>query len=394
MSRQQLPPQIKKVEVADRRSGKPVVRYQLTVDAGKSPDGRRRQVRRRYETEREARDALAKITGGAVDGTFVARSALTIEQACLDWLAGMHDIEPTTRAAYTHALQPLRARHGDMAVQQLTKTHLDRLVTDLATGKAQGQKRKWTANSINPMLNLISRVLADLVRQGALPRDVAALVKRMRRPERKLTTFSEEEVRAVLKHVDNDRLAHAWQLALAGLRRGEISGLEWTDVVLADDGDTGTLSIAHTRVSVGGKVHEKDPKTARAKRTLPLTPALARGLKRAKAIQAAERLRLGPHYVGDGTRVVVDDAGLPYHPDTLSDFWRALCGGAQVRKIRLHDARHSCASIMHAQGVPIAVISAWLGHADPAFTMRTYVHAQNDALMVAAATLQKVVTPS
>jgi integrase len=47
---------------------------------------------------------------------------------------------------------------------------------------------------------------------------------------------------------------------------------------------------------------------------------------------------------------------------------------------------------MHAQGVPIAAISAWLGHADPAFTLRTYVHAQNDALNAAAATLQRVVT--
>jgi integrase len=101
-----------------------------------------------------------------------------------------------------------------------------------------------------------------------------------------------------------------------------------------------------------------------------------------------------PHYVGQGGHVVVDDVGRPYHPDTLSDFWRELCGEAKVRQVRLHDARHSCASIMHAQGVPIAVISAWLGHADPAFTMRTYVHAQNDALKDAAATWQKVVTPS
>jgi integrase len=65
-----------------------------------------------------------------------------------------------------------------------------------------------------------------------------------------------------------------------------------------------------------------------------------------------------------------------------------------VRQIRLHDALHSCASIMYAQALPIAVISAWLGHADPAFTMRTYVHAQDDALKAAAATLQKVVTLS
>lgn len=141
-------------------------------------------------------------------------------------------------------------------------------------------------------------------------------------------------------------------------------------------------------------MHDKGPKTKRSARTLPLTPTLARALKRAKATQAAERLRLGPHYVGPGEHVVVDDAGRPYHPDTLSDFWRELCGAAEVAQIRLHDARHSCASIMHAQAVPIAVISAWLGHTDPAFTMRRYVHAENDGLKAAAATLQRVVTPS
>lgn len=141
MTRQQLPPQIRKVEIHDRKTGRTVGRYQLAVDAGKSVDGRHRQVRRRYSSEREARDALAKITGGVVDGTFVARSVLTIEQACRHWLAGMHDIEPTTRAAYTHALQPLRDRHGDMPLQQLTKSHLDQLVTPGLSRVTRGHGR-------------------------------------------------------------------------------------------------------------------------------------------------------------------------------------------------------------------------------------------------------------
>jgi integrase len=62
--------------------------------------------------------------------------------------------------------------------------------------------------------------------------------------------------------------------------------------------------------------------------------------------------------------------------------------------IRLHDARHTCGTLMHLQGVPIVVVSAWLGHADPAFTIRTYVHSQNDALNAAATSLQAVVSPS
>jgi integrase len=392
MSRRQLPPQIKKIEVVDRKTGKTVVRYRLAASAGVNAEtGKRQQVLRHYATEREARAALAEITDAATKGTFVSRSTLTVERACADWLAGRHSIRPTTRAAYEHSLAPLRQRHGDLPVQKLTKGDLDQLVADLVAGKFPGQRRKWTVGSINPMLNHISAVLSGLVKQGALVRDVAALVDRLRRPPKKMATFTEAEVRKLLAHVERHRLGHAWHLALSGLRRGELGGLRWADVDLK--AETLTIAPGHNRVSVNGKAMDSDPKTDRSERTLPLTPALTSALRRAVAVQKAERLALGPDY-GSGEHVVCDAAGRPYHPDTLSDFWRALGAEAKVPRIRLHDARHTCGTLMHLQGVPIVIISAWLGHADAAFTMRTYVHSQDDALKIAAASLQQVVMPS
>jgi integrase len=170
MTRRQLPPQIKRLDVVDRRTGKTVVRYQLTVDAGVNPEtGKRQQARRRYATEKLARDALAEVQNGVATGAFVSRSTLTVERACADWLAGRHSIRPTTRAAYEHSLAPLRHRYGDLPVQKLTKADLDALVAELAAGTFPG-RRKWTANSINPMLNIVSAVLSGLVKQGALVR--------------------------------------------------------------------------------------------------------------------------------------------------------------------------------------------------------------------------------
>jgi integrase len=131
------------------------------------------------------------------------------------------------------------------------------------------------------------------------------------------------------------------------------------------------------------EVVQDEPKTVSAGRILPVPDALLAELTAAKARQAAEKLALGEAYANLGY-VVCNEAGEPYHPSTLSKLWQAAIKNLDVPQVRLHDARHTCATLMHLQGVPIALVAAWLGHADVSFTLRTYVHAQPEALAVAA----------
>jgi integrase len=138
---------------------------------------------------------------------------------------------------------------------------------------------------------------------------------------------------------------------------------------------------------VAGAFDQDEPKTANAGRVLPIPDALLAELTAAKNRQAAEKLALGEAYTDQGY-VVCNEAGEPYHPSTLSTLWQAAIRDLDVPLIRLHDARHTCATLMHLQGVPIALVAAWLGHADVSFTLRTYVHAQPDALSVAARSFQ------
>jgi hypothetical protein len=142
--RRQLPPQIQRVELARRAGSKPVVRYQLTVDTG-TADGKRKQLRRRYRTEKEARAALAEIQGQVTAGSYVQPSTLTVEQACADWLKSRHKIRPTTAAGYEYVLQPVRSESGDLAVQDLTRRHIDELNVKLRAGSLErpgGRARK------------------------------------------------------------------------------------------------------------------------------------------------------------------------------------------------------------------------------------------------------------
>lgn len=182
MARQQLPPQIKKVEVLDRRTGKTVVRYQVTADAGVSRDsGKRQQVRRRYVTEKQARDSLAEITQQASTDAFVPRKAVTVEELCDDWLASLHNARATTINAYRFSLAPLRKRHGELAAQKLTRPHLDRLLTDLRQGgtkTAKGHARRaWSSRSVNKAVDAWRTVLAYGIERRELSHNVAASMK-------------------------------------------------------------------------------------------------------------------------------------------------------------------------------------------------------------------------
>lgn len=369
------------------------MRYQLTVDVGFNPQtGRRQQARRRYATEREARTALAEIADAAAKGRFVSKSTVTVDQLCADYLAGRHKLRRSSRAKLEYDLAPLRERYGQIPVQRLTKGQIDSLVTDLIAGgtkTAKGrQRRPWSADSVNKVIASVEQVLSDAKAQGIIGRNVAELVNRVSKPHKTVDTYTEAEVQKLLAAIADDRLNQAWELALSGLRRGEIAGLRWTDV----DFTLKTLSIANNRVSAGGKTTENDPKSAMSRRTLPLPDRLVAVLKAAKARQAAGRLALGRDG-GPWAYVVSNEIGEPYSPAVLSRYWADTVKTAGVRHIKLHAARHTCATLMHLSGVPVAVIAAWIGHKDASLTMKLYAHSQDDALKAAGDTLNRVVTP-
>ncbi|WP_178974100.1 tyrosine-type recombinase/integrase, partial [Mycobacterium colombiense] len=114
-------------------------------------------------------------------------------------------------------------------------------------------------------------------------------------------------------------------------------------------------------------------------------------LRAAKKRQTSEHLALGAG-TGSWTYVVSNEVGQPYSPAVLSRYWRDSMRAAGVRHIKLHAARHTCATLMHPQGVPVAVIAAWIGHKDATLAMRLYAHSQFAALQDAGASLDRVVT--
>jgi integrase len=136
------------------------------------------------------------------------------------------------------------------------------------------------------------------------------------------------------------------------------------------------------RVAIGKDVVSGTPKSKASNRTLPLPDEVVAVLKAARKQQAEERLAFGEGY-GSGEYVASDETGQPYHPNLLWFRWGRMLDELKIPRVRLHDARHTCGTLMHLRGVPIAVVAAWLGHASAAFTMAVYTHSQDDALKTA-----------
>jgi integrase len=248
------------------------------------------------------------------------------------------------------------------------------------------------------LLYLTTAVLDDQMRQGNVVRNVARLVDRVAADPKKFHTLTTDEMFRILDHDTRDR--HLWALAMmCGLRRGEIAGLRWCNVNLTDkpigEGDDALppkhLRIAENRVDVGREMISGTPKSKASRRTLPLPDEVLDLLRQARKRQLEERLAFGEGY-GSGEYVACDEGGQPYHGSVLWLRWTRTLDDLGIPRVRLHDARHTCGTLMGLRGVPVAVIAQWLGHTDPAFTMRTYVHSQDEALKAAAGSFQRVVT--
>ena len=250
-----------------------------------------------------------------------------------------------------------------------------------------GQRRRPSEQSRRNILSSIRQHLDSEAEQGHLSRNVAQYVDTPRLDSKERPTLTVEELQSVLDATKDDRDGHQHQLGSLGLHKQELAGLGWEHI----DMEAHTIRVVRTRTIVDGKVEIGEPKTERSKRDLPIPDPVYSSLLHARAVQRQEMSHAGDRYCDSGY-VFVNELGAPVYPDYLTDRWKAACKRAGVPVINLHDERHSSATLMILNGVPIPVVSVWLGHATASFTMARYVHNQPQALVAAAASYGALVT--
>ena len=300
----------------------------------------------------------------------------------LDWW--MCEIVPgqvrrSTVISYGQKVRHLKRHLGHVRVSKLAPVHVQSFMKKM-------QDEGMTPRGVAYCRAVLRKALNDAMRFGLVTRNVATLVKPPQQQRVEVTPLMPSEARTLLETVKGDRLEALYSVALAlGLRRGEALGLAWDDVDL----DEGTLRVRLALQRIDGKLQLVEPKTFRSRRRIPLPPSCIEALRAHRVRQVEERLLAGEQWQEHGF-VFTSTIGTPLEPRNLTRHFAKVCTNARIGTRRFHDLRHTCASLLLAQGVSPRVVMETLGHSQISLTMDTYAHVMPTMQREAADLIDKV----
>ena len=338
---------------------------------------RRRQTKSGFATQRAAQAAMNKTLVAIEEKTYAPPTKLSLrEYLKSEWLPAIEaTVRPSTFRSYKQHVECHIVPHlGSVQLQKLHGSQINALYAQLALcGKKDG-KTGLSPLTIRHVHAVLHRALKDAVRWERLTRnpiDAADPPSIRGDGNRELKTWSAAQLKAFLTATHGERLSPIWHLlAMTGMRRGEALGLRWEDV----DIEAGRLSVRRALIPNGAVVVVSEPKTAKGRRSVALDPETVEMLKRQATQQLADQVKKGDAWSDTGLVFTKAD-GEAWHPEVVSRFFRAAVKRSLLPVIRLHDLRHTHATLALRAGIHPKVISERLGHATIAITLDTYSHA-------------------
>jgi len=341
-------------------------------------------------TKREAQAALTETLHTINTGAYVSPSKLTVGDYLDRWLQDCRgNIAPNTAQTYVWFVDKhIKPTLGQIPLTTLKPDHLQRLYADkLASGRRDG-RGGLGSRSVRYIHSTLHKALKSAVKMGLIARNPADSVDIPKVTRHEMRVMSESDIHIFLEYAKSTQYYALFQFALfSGMRRSELLALRWSDLdlLLCQASVSRTLHQLHNR-----EIIIRQPKTAKGRRLVALTPSTVAVLSEHRDEQEKLRQSLGMT-LSDNDLVFSQIDGKPLLPDSVSHAWRNLARRTGLKGIRLHDARHTHASLMLKQGVHPKIVQERLGHATIAITLDIYSHVVPGLQEAAAAGFDKMV---
>lgn len=296
------------------------------------------------------------------------------------------DLSPSVYKTYSYVVKVIKKYFGNkLKLKDITYKHIEDYYEYLKN------ERKIKNSSVKHHAIIMSPALRQAYRDDLIAKNPFEFIKKIKREKPSRSYYNKDELEELFKHTDSTQIGLVVRVAsFYGFRRSEILGLKWQAVDLINK----TISIQHKVLCVDKQVFCSDTlKTTSSNRTLPLLSEIEDLLvNRQKEIEK-NRVKYGKCYNQKYLDYVfVDDVGNLLLPDYVSHKFNDIITKDKLKHIRFHDLRHSCASLLVANGIPIKQIQEWLGHANFGTTADIYSHLDFNSKKESANTLKDVFT--
>jgi len=361
--------------------------YTLRVYLGRDGSGKRRYINKTYKgNKKKAQEVLNSMLHAGDLGTLTEPTKTTLGEYLDEWLetAATPRVRPRTLDGYKYLVKKyIKPELGSLRLHKVSPLDIQKLYTSLLA-------KKLSPKTVRHVHGVLRSALNQAVKWRLLAINPALAVDLPKQKKKEMKAFSVEEAGKFLQHAVNDRWGIVFSLALtSGMRPGEYLGLKWQDVDL----EKGVVAVRRTIVAhpKGGGWDFAEPKTSQSERSIPLPPSVTKALVEHKKKQAAERLKAGPKYAGHDL-VFATEKGEPLNqPNLVNRHLKPILVAAKLSEsFRLYDLRHSCATLLLAQGEHPKVVSERLGHASVTLTLDTYSHVLPTMQQQAAERLEDV----
>ena len=360
--------------------------WTIIVDVGKDSDGRRNQQWTTVRgTRKEAERRLAEILNKVNNGLYIKPSKNTFGDFIETWLTDHIStrVRPTTLDGYRWRAKSIIDALGHLRLCDLQPHHIQayhRAKLDAGLSSATLVKHH----------NLLRSSLATAVRWKLIEHNVAELIDPPRVEHKEMRALTEEEANHLLDSCKETQwypVLHT--LVWTGLRRSEVLGLRWEDLDL----EAAVLKVTRVLHQLGdGSFIQSGPKTPKARRQVALLPSSCQVLRVRRKIQEEEFSTVGLDITPE-TLVFSHRDGMPIRPDSVTQAFRRIAGKAGLEGVRLHDLRHTHATLLMKLNVNPKVVSERLGHSSARITMDTYSHMLPGLQASAVAGLEGALAP-
>jgi integrase len=345
------------------------------------------------KTREEAHDKLVAALADLKKGLPIVTTVQTVAEFLETWLTDIvkPSVRPKTYASYAYLVkQHLSPGLGRYPLLKLTPQHVQLFLNERRAG--------LSARTVNYLQGTLRSALKVAIRWGLIYRNVAELVTGQRQERHEILPLTLEQATGFLETVKGHRLEALFTVALAmGLRQGEALGLRWEDVDL----ESGLLRVNAALQWINKRHELVEPKTERSRRTLQM-PAIVLGSLRAhRSHQNQERLSVGEFWQNDRGLVFTTSLGTPLGARNVVRSFHGLLKAARLTGdgtekgrplFRFHDLRHSCATLLLAQGVAARTVMEILGHSQISLTMNTYAHVMPETVKDAMGRMDAALT--